>query len=183
MSKRCNFNTLTSRGPSRFTVLASIPVPLKSLFHQQCLWSRLQMTTGHLPSSLHSYCHVVYSKILLVSPKSLSWWRALFKGASFFWCLRGTHPRLTFLISLHFPTLFPHPASGLTTTWSHNHNSQSYPPWTASLEACKVLWTELTAQEGMSQEAALSSFAETIICSQDTCLLCKARQFSDAGNY
>lgn len=52
--------------------------------------------------------------------------------------------------------------------------SQSSPRNTADVQA---------AQEGLPQEAPLSSCAETITCSQAACLFCKARQFSDAGSY
>lgn len=39
------------------------------------------------------------------------------------------------------------------------------------------------AQEGLSHELTFSSCAETITCSQEACLLCKTRQFSDVGSY
>lgn len=39
------------------------------------------------------------------------------------------------------------------------------------------------AQEGLSHELTFSSCAETITCSQEACLFCKTRQFSDVGSY
>lgn len=90
------------------------------------------MTTGHFPSSPHSLCEAVHSMILPVSPKPQPPSNQFSLTQEPPPCLRrssGTHPKLIFLIFLHFLPPFPPPASGLS-----EGTPQLYQSGTTSLE-------------------------------------------------